>query len=127
MPLEPRKARAAWLWDMLQAAREAHLFTQGKTFDDYLRDPMLRRAVERVVEIIGEAAGKVDEAFCETNPQIPWRAIRSQRHRLAHEYDLIDDGKVWRVATIHVPELIRTLTPLVPEPPIHPDDMTPPA
>jgi uncharacterized protein with HEPN domain len=123
MPREPRrKGDEAWLWDMLQASREAALFVRDRSQPDFDHDLLLRRAVERVVEIIGEAARKVSEPFKDAHPEIPWRAITAQRHILAHDYDLVDDQKVWRVATIYVPVLIEQLTPLVPTPPVHPDD-----
>lgn len=67
---------------------------------------MLRSAVERQVEIIGEAACGISDTFKVDHPQIPWRPIMAQRHRLAHEYGEIDDALIWAVATIHVPRLI---------------------
>ncbi len=50
------------LWDMLDAARKVQEFVDGKTFHDYSRDEVLQSAVERKIEIIGEAAifGPVD-------------------------------------------------------------------
>jgi len=47
--------RRAFLWDMLQAARSVLAFTSGRTFEEYLGDLMLRSAVERQLEIVGEA------------------------------------------------------------------------
>lgn len=51
------------------------------------------------------------------HPEIPWRLIIAQRHVLAHDYGEIDHERIWRVATMHVPELIRLLEPLVPPAP----------
>jgi len=90
---------------------------EGLGCAQYAADRKTRRAVEREVEIIGEAARKVSQAFCDAHPQIPWRKIIGQRHKLAHEYAEIQDEVVWRVATIHVPELIDRLEPLVSPPP----------
>jgi uncharacterized protein with HEPN domain len=70
--------------------------------------------VERRVEIIGEAARRVSCAFRDAHPEIPWRSVIGQRHALAHDYGEIDDQRVWRVATIHIPDLIPLLEPLVP-------------
>jgi uncharacterized protein with HEPN domain len=78
---------------------------------------MLRRAVERSIEIIGEAARGISKDFKAKHPQIQWQAIMGQRHVLAHEYSEIDDVRIWRVATTHIPTLIHLLEPLVGSPP----------
>lgn len=107
----------AWLLDMLTVARAVRTFAAGRTFKDYMSDLMFRSAVERQVEIIGEAARGLSEAFRTAQPQIPWRAIMAQRHRLAHEYGDIDNHLIWRVATVHVEALIGQIEPLIPPPP----------
>ena len=105
------------LWDMLRAAREVQTFTNDKTYEDYEKDLVLRRAVERSIQIIGEASAKVSKAFREAHPDVPWRPITAQRHILVHDYGEIDDEKIWRVATHYVPLLIEQIVPLVPEEP----------
>jgi uncharacterized protein with HEPN domain len=76
-----------------------------------------RSAVERQIEIIGEAARGISDTFKAAHPQIPWRPIIAQRHRLAHEYGEIDDSLIWKVATVHVPALIPQIEPLtIPHP-----------
>ena len=107
----------ACLWDMLTAARAVKGFVQGRDFDGYLADLMLRSAVERQIEIIGEAARCVSKEFQAAHPEIPWRPIQAQRHVLAHEYGEIKHDRIWRVATVHIPDLIGQLGPLVPNPP----------
>jgi uncharacterized protein with HEPN domain len=111
---------AAWLLDMLNAAQAVTSFVVGRTFEQYAADLMFRSAVERQIEIIGEAARGLSEAFQSAHPEIPWRPIMAQRHRLAHEYGEIDDQLIWRVATVHVPDLIRQIAPLIPPPPPEP-------
>jgi uncharacterized protein with HEPN domain len=110
-------AGAAWLLDMVTAARAVRSFVQGRTQAEYLADLFLRSAVERQVEIIGEAARGLSAAFKDAHPEIPWRAIMAQRHRLAHEYGEIDDLIIWKVATVHIPAFIAHIEPLVPPPP----------
>jgi hypothetical protein len=53
----------SYLWDMLMAARAVESFVRGRTVVDYLDDLMLRSAVERQIEIIGEAARHISAAF----------------------------------------------------------------
>jgi uncharacterized protein with HEPN domain len=105
---------ASLLWDMLDAAKRIQQFVSGKTIQDYARDEILQAAVERKLEIIGEAARRVSGSFQEAHAEIPWRGVISQRHFLAHEYGEILCEKLWRVATIRIPELIVALTPLIP-------------
>lgn len=84
MSIKPRDS--AYLWDMLDAAGAVVSFVGSKTLDDYLKDPMLQAAVERKIEIIGVAAGKISEEFRQTHDHIPWRRIIGLRNVLAHDY-----------------------------------------
>lgn len=118
MPRE--KDDAASLWDMLDAAQAVARFVQGRSFHEYANDLMLRSAVERQIEIIGEAARRVSEEYRLSHPEIPWHGVIGQRHVLAHDYAEIKQDRLWRVATVLVPELIRLLEPLVPPAPREP-------
>lgn len=115
--MRPETGDVSYLWDMLDAAYAIRQFVTGKTFDDYTRDRLLRGAIERHIEIIGEAARNVSAPCREAHPEIPWRKIVAQRHVLAHEYGEVKHESIWRVATIHIPELIEQLEPLIPPPP----------
>lgn len=115
----------AYLWDMLTAAKAVTEFVEGRTLEEYVGDLMLRSAVERQVEIIGEAARRVSKEFQEAHSDIPWRPIQAQRHVLAHDYGEIKHDRLWRVAVEHIPELIQQLAPLVPSP-APPDEGTTP-
>ncbi len=100
---------------MLDGAKAVVEFMTDRTVHDYLTNRMLRNAVERNVEIIGEAAGRVSKEFRETTPDIPWKQIIAQRNVLIHEYGEIKHELVWKVATEHVPELKRKLERLISE------------
>lgn len=102
---------------MLDAAMAIQSFVTGKTFHNYVNERMLRGAVERHLEIIGEAAKGVSKTFQKAHPEIPWHRIIAQRHVLAHEYGEIKLELIWRVATLRIPELIEILEPLVPPSP----------
>jgi len=112
-PSDPMRD-SALLLDMLTAANAVRSFVDGRTYQDYITNLMLRSAVERQVEVIGEAARGVSEEFKAAHAEIPWRPVMAQRHRLAHEYGDIKDELIWRVATVHVPQLILQIQPLVP-------------
>jgi len=74
-------------------------------------------AVERAIEIIGEAARRVSIVFQDVYANIPWQNIIVQRNVLAHEYGEIKQELIWKVATVRILELIAALEPLVPPPP----------
>jgi len=99
----------ACLWDMLDAARTILGFIEGRNFTEYLSNRMLRNAVERNLEIIGEAAKSVSEPVRSAYPQIPWKSIIAQRNVLAHEYGEIRHERLWLVCTRDIPQLIQTV------------------
>ena len=115
--MSPEQADPAYLWDMLRYARGVTEAVEGIGLEAYRQDENLRLAVERRIEIIGEAARQVSDTFQRQHSAIPWRSIIGQRHALAHDYGEIDDERIWRVATTHIPLLITTLEPLLPPPP----------
>ena len=92
----PNHNDPAFLWDMLDAARAVASFVKSRTYRDYLHDRMLRGAVERHLEILGEAAGRVSKPFREHHPEIPWRRIIGLRNVLAHQYRQIRNEEVHR-------------------------------
>lgn len=105
---------AAYLWDMREAGSAISGYVEGRRFVEFENDTMLRRAVEREIEIIGEAARKASQSLKAAHPEIPWSGIVAQRNVLAHEYGEIKLELIRRVATERVPELIGLLEPLIP-------------
>jgi uncharacterized protein with HEPN domain len=112
--MRPDSRDAGYLLDMLEAAQKLQTYLQDKTQEDYQADDLLRDAVERNVEIIGEAARRLSEPFKLAHPEIPWRKMIAQRNVIVHEYDNISTDEIWEAATIRVPELISLLKPLIP-------------
>jgi uncharacterized protein with HEPN domain len=107
--MSPEEKDPAYLLDMLQSARDVASFVEGRTLEEYLRDRKLRAAVERGLEIVGEAARRVSSSFKQAHPEIPWRDVIGLRNVLAHDYGEIDQDRLWETATKKVPELIRGL------------------
>lgn len=97
------------LRDMLAAAREAQAFIEEKSENDLTHDRQLTLALLKCVEIIGEAAARVDEDMQAKNPGIPWADIIGMRNRLIHVYFDIDLALLWTTLTVDLPVLVQEL------------------
>ncbi len=107
--MQPDIKEMARLWDMLDAAKSAVEFTQGISFEFFLSDRKTRNAVERNLEIIGEAARIVSQETRDRTPDIPWRSIIALRNIIAHEYGEILYENLWIVCLKRLPLLITQL------------------
>lgn len=98
---------------MLGALELLARFSDGRSFEDYERDPMLRAAVERQFEIVGEALSKLADRDPETARRIPeLRRIVAFRNILIHGYAQVDGTVVWEALTTRVGplgEIVRSL------------------
>src|SRR3954454_9915632 len=94
---------------MIEAAETARQFIDGRQRSDLDNDVMLRFAVVRAVEIIGEAASKVSAETRSATPSVPWIAIAGMRNRLIHAYFDVDNDILWKTVTEEIPDLINLL------------------
>ena len=104
MQLEAKK----FLYDIQQSAQLIVKFTDAKTFDNYSEEEMLRSAVERQFEIIGEALSqlaKLDPAIAEKITG--YQRIIAFRNILIHGYAQVDDRVVWDVLKENLPVLVN--------------------
>lgn len=113
MRLEIRK----YLHDMQRAVDALAGFTVGKSFEDYGRDPMLRAAVERQFEIIGEALAQLAKCDAAVAASISeHRRIIAFRNILIHGYAEVDDALVWDVVETRLPTLRDEVAALLDQP-----------
>ena len=104
----------ALIWDARRAAGRVLEFVAGRSWDDYQQDVMLRSAVERQFQIIGEALNRLSKVDSATADRVPDLArIVAFRNVLVHGYAQIDDALVWEVASTRVPELATVLAGLL--------------
>jgi uncharacterized protein with HEPN domain len=112
MQRDPR----AYLWDAREAAEAILEFVAGKTFEDYARNRLLRSAVERQFEIIGEVLNqlcKIELQWADRVPDVP--QIIAFRNLLIHGYASFNDLTVWRTIDESLPTLYETMTSLLDE------------
>lgn len=101
MQLEIKK----YLLDIRESIESIEKYLGGqRDFNIYMADKMLRRAVEREFEIIGEAMSRIEklDSSIEISSK---RQIISMRYRVIHGYDKIDNEIVWGTIVRHLPVL----------------------
>ena len=102
---------------MLDYARRAVRVLGDLELSDYVADETRMLALERAVEIVGEAAHRTSDPFKAVHPDLPWRKMSGMRHVLAHGYAGIDHAIVFRVVHDELPPLIAALERLLEGPP----------
>ncbi len=101
------------LHHILDAAREAVAFSQGRSRNDLNTDRMLNLSLVRLLEIIGEAARETSTAFREAYPEIAWKKMVGMRDRLTHGYYDVNLDVVWETVTEDLPPLIVQMEKIV--------------
>lgn len=104
----PRDDRT-YFQDMIDAARYIFRFTDGMKFHEFERNELVRSAVERKFEILGEAAKGVSASFRKRYPNVPWEKVIGHRNVIAHEYGEILVERLWLVVERHLPGLLTQL------------------
>ena len=94
---------------MIDAAESALRFVQGRSRVDLDSDEMLRFALTRAIEILGEAASKVTADTRAALPNVPWVQVAGIRNRLVHAYFDVDLDILWRTAQQAIPDLLGQL------------------
>ena len=93
------------LQHIVDAILEIESYTSKKNFDDFVRDSLLRAGCVRQLEIIGEAAGKIQQDFWEKFPEIEWNEIIGLRIKIAHEYFGLNNTILWEIIEMDLPML----------------------
>jgi uncharacterized protein with HEPN domain len=82
---------------------------RGRTRADIDTDRQLNLSLVRLLEIVGEAAGRVPAEECTRHPDIAWAEIIGLRNRLTNGYDSVDFDILWQIVTDDLPPLIAAL------------------
>lgn len=106
----------AHLYDISTAIDEIHSFFDHvpRQFEEYGKNLMLRRAIERNIGIIGEAVSKI----VKDNPEIVIsnaRAIIATRNRVIHDYAAVTDDVMWKIVINDLPKLKSEVQALLDE------------
>jgi uncharacterized protein with HEPN domain len=93
------------LEDILESIANIERVLAGKTFHDFEGDWLLRRGVERGIEIISEASRRIPADLCAIRPEIPWKDIAAIGNILRHQYHSISMPIIWEVVQKDLPPL----------------------
>ncbi len=99
----------ARLEDMRAFALEARSLVDGVSFYQYAADRMRMLALERALDLVGEAARRISADRQRAIPGIPWQDIVGQRNVLAHMYGRIDHSQLYLTATKDVEDLVAAI------------------
>ena len=111
-----RPESSAFLWDAKEAALQVTTFIADLDEAGYRQDALRRSAVERQLEIVGEALGNLRRTDPETAEGVPdLHRIIGLRSVLAHGYAVVDDAVVWAAARHRIPGLIARIDHLLAE------------
>jgi uncharacterized protein with HEPN domain len=102
------------LWDAWDAAQSVVGFLEGRSRTELADNQLLRLAVERQLITLGEALSQLSREFPETAEKVPQPgAIIGFRNVLVHGYAVIDEDRVWSMATEHVPKFLEQIANLI--------------
>ncbi len=102
------------LYDVKLAVDEidSYFNNEAKTYENYRSNSLLRRAIERNLEIIGEA---INRLLKETPDFTIENAVRiiGLRNQIIHGYDSVSDENIWGIITLHLPKLKSEINSLI--------------
>lgn len=104
----PHRSPQKYLYDIVNCSEFVLEMTKDKTVEDYKNDRVFRSALERELQIIGEAMLQLDHLSPDTVEKIAeHRSIIGFRHVLVHGYDSLDPNTVWNVVETKMKSLLR--------------------
>jgi uncharacterized protein with HEPN domain len=99
--------------DILESCLKIEKYISGLEYSDFDSDSMVRDAVERNIEIIGEACNKIPDEFMEQNTGIDWHKPIAMRNRLIHGYFATDPVLLWNTTTVIIPKFKNQIQDLI--------------
>ena len=85
----------------------------GISYEAFCESYALRRVTERALQIISEAAKSLPPSLISDYPAAPWNAIIGIGNILRHEYQYVDNRRLWDIATMHLPGLRQVVTEML--------------
>jgi uncharacterized protein with HEPN domain len=108
-----KKVPRLLLKDIIDSINDIDEFRSGIELDSFLKDKKTQSAIIRKLEVIGEASNRIPKEYRDAYPTIEWNKIIRTRHILIHEYEEVNLEIVWRIITIHLPEVKKAINEIL--------------
>ncbi|MFC1239997.1 HepT-like ribonuclease domain-containing protein [Treponema vincentii] len=96
----------SYIYDILKYSQEVIDILKDETHNSFVNNRIKRLAIERLIQIIGEAANHLSKDFMKENQDIPWTKIIGLRNKIVHDYGEILTDRIWLIASESIPELM---------------------
>ncbi len=120
--MKPELGDRVRLLHMVEAIGHIESFLTGYTFNDFEQSILHRSAVERQLEIIGEAATAISETVKLAHPEVDWQPIKRFRNVIVHEYFGLSRQIVWGVVQKELPVLKQQLLAILDDSTLFPNE-----
>ena len=96
----------SYIYDILKYSQEVIDILKDETHNSFVNNRIKRLAIERLIQIIGEAANHLSKEFMKETQDHPWTKIIGLRNTIVHDYGEILTDRIWLIASESIPELM---------------------
>ena len=108
-----KKDANLYIQDIWKSVLMIESYIEGFTSQEFLANRLAMDAVERRLEIIGEASKQVDFETREIYPDVPWSDMARLRDVISHKYNRVNPMRIWIIATSEIPDLRDRMGPII--------------
>ncbi|NER93391.1 MAG: DUF86 domain-containing protein [Symploca sp. SIO1B1] len=102
-----------FLQDIIEAIEDIEGFTEEVSFEEFVNNKEKIYAVQKAIELMGEAVKNIPDSVRNQYTHIPWRNIAGMRDKLSHQYWKVDLEVIWKVVEDNLPSLKVMITQVI--------------